>query len=184
MIKRQTDQIGDTAKRSRASLQAGVLVEKALNAGMSLSEISEKTGAGLSTVQRWRSTGKGEAALVRKLERMIGAAEVGPEDLARYLAEEYTKDGTRKAFAVFDTDLYRVVGPFLDANGYLEDVRKNLRLMGYELFQTRKKGKIIHHIISFARISKITSENIRDMKGRWREIVDDFSPDEIEEECE
>lgn len=165
-------------KRSRASLQAGVLVQKALDAGMSLLEIADKIGTGLSTIQRWRSTGKGEAILVRKLERLIGAVEVTPEELSCYLAEECIKDGVDQPFAIFDSDLYRVVGPLLDTNSYLEGVRKNLRLKGYELLQTRKNGKVLYHIISFARIRGITKDYIRDMKARWREIADDFSPDE------
>ena len=178
MVMRQTNRTEDTAKRNRASLQAGALVEKALSSGMTLPEIAEKTGAGLSTVQRWRSTGKGESILVRKLERLIGAVEVTPEELTCYLAEEYIKSGKDQPFAIFDSDLYRVVGPLLDTNNYLEEVRKNLRLRGYELFQTRKNGKVLYHIISFARIRGITKDHVRDMKVRWRENADDFSPDD------
>ena len=63
------------ATRNRASLQAGLIVEKALKAGMTFTEIAEKTGTGVSTLQRWRSTGKGETVLVRKLEQ-IGRAHV------------------------------------------------------------------------------------------------------------
>lgn len=165
-------------KKSRASLQAGVLVENALSAGMTLLEIAEKIGTGLSTIQRWRSTGKGEAALVRKLERLIGAVEVTPEELSCYLAEEYIKDEGNQPFAIFDSDLYRVVGPLLDTNNYLEEVRKKLRLRGYELLQTRKNSKVLYHIIAFDRIRGITKDHVRDMKVRWRENTDDFSPDD------
>lgn len=160
-------------KRNRASLQAGLVVEKALKSGLTLTDISEKTGTGLSTIQRWRSTGKGEAILVRKLERLVGSVEVTPEELATYLAEEYTSSGGKSAFAVYGADLYRVVGPPLDANGYLEDVREKLRLRGYELLQTRKVGRVIYHVISVTRINGITHNNIRDMRNRWREISDE-----------
>lgn len=167
------------ATRNRANLQAGLIVEKALAAGMTFSEIAEKTGTEVSTVQRWRSTGKGEAVHVRKLERLVGPDVISPEDLSTYLSEEYSIGGKKKAFAIYDSDLYQIVGSSLDADGYLEGVRKNLRLRGYEFLQTRKGTKVIYHVISFARINKITSENIRDMKGRRREMVyESMSSDE------
>ena len=162
------------AIRNRANLQAGILIEKALNSGKSLAEISEKIGVGISTLQRWRATGKGEAVLVRKLELFIGSIEITPDDSSTLLVDEYSKSGSRSAFAIFDSDLYRVVGPLLDAKGYLEEVREKLRLRGFELLQTRKGGKIIYHVISFARLNKITSGNIRDMRDRWKEIPEEL----------
>jgi hypothetical protein len=169
------------ATRNRANLQAGILVKKALSNGMTLADISEKTGAGISTVQRWRLTGKGETALVRKLERLIGAVEITPEELSTILAEEFSRCGSGSAFAVYNTDLYRVVGPLLDSSGYLEEVRERLRLRGYKFLQTRKGGRVIHHVISFARINAITSGNICEMRDRWREITDDLmSQDDYE----
>jgi hypothetical protein len=166
------------ATRNRASLQAGLLVKKALNSGMSLADITEKTGVGGSTLQRWKTTGMGEVALVRKLERLVGSVEITADELSTILAEEYSKSGTRRAFAVYNTDLYRVVGPLLDSDGYLEAVRERLRQRGFELLQTRKGGRLVHHVISFIGINKFTSENMRDFKDRWREADDEtLSPD-------
>jgi DNA-binding Xre family transcriptional regulator len=172
---------GVMGTRNRANQQAGMLVEKALSSGMSLAIISEKIGVGLSTIQRWRSTGKGEAVLVRKLERLVGSVEITPDELATFLAGKYVRNGKRKTFAVFNSDLYRVVGSLLDTNGYLEEVREKLKLRGYELLQTRKGGRVIYHVISFARIYKLTSGNLRDMKDRWRETIDESMPQEDEE---
>lgn len=158
-------------KRNRANLQAGLLIEKALCSGMTLADVSDKIGAGIGTLQRWKTTGKGEANLVRKLERLVGSVEITSDELSIYLAEEYIKSGKKKAFAIYDSDLYRVVGPLLDSKGYLEEVREKLRLKGYELLHTRSGGRVIIHVISFARINRITSLNIRDMRDRWREVT-------------
>lgn len=169
------------AIRKRANMQAGILVEKAVNSGMSLTNLSDKSGVGVSTLQRWKATGKGEANLVRKIERLVGSVEFTPEELATYLAEKYVRNGKRKAFAVFNSDLYRVVGRQLDANGYLDEVREKLRLRGYVLLQDRKGGRIIHFVISLARINKIVSGDILDLRDSWREITDESMPHDDDE---
>jgi DNA-binding Xre family transcriptional regulator len=167
--------------RNRANQQAGMLVEKALSSGMSLAIISEKIGVGLSTIQRWRSTGKGEAVLVRKLERLVGSVEITPDELATFLAGKYVRNGKRKTFAVFNSDLYRVVGSLLDTNGYLEEVREKLLLRGYVLLQVRKGGRIIHHVISIAHINKIQPCDILDLRDSWRELTDESMPHDDDE---
>lgn len=169
------------ALRKRAHTQAGILVEKAVSSGISLADLSTQSGVGISTLQRWRATGKGEANLVRKVERLVGSIDFTSEDLATYLARKYERDGKRKAFAVFDSDLYRVVGQQLDANGFLDDVRDKLRLRGYILLQLRKGGRIIHVVISSARIIKIISGDILDLKDSWREITDETMPQDDDE---
>jgi hypothetical protein len=67
---------------------------------MSLADITEKIGIGGSTIQRWKNTGKGEVALVRKLERLVGSVEITADELSAILAEEYSKSGNMRAFSL------------------------------------------------------------------------------------